>query len=71
MKFQIITDYALRIILCMAQREDKVLPVKEAADAMGIICPMQNSAVFSRRKSGLTKKRLDELDGLIVHSQKT
>lgn len=42
----------MRIILCMAQREDKISPVKKAADVLGITCGYVNKAVIRLRQYG-------------------
>ncbi len=52
MKFQIITDHVLRIILCMAQQEDQVSPVKEVADALGMTYVFFNKVVIWLRQHG-------------------
>ena len=55
MKFQIITDHVLRIILSMANQEDQVSPVKEVADALGMTYGFFYKVVIWLRQHGFLK----------------
>lgn len=59
MKFQITTDYAIRIIIYMAQQGNQVSTAREASKQLGITYSYFNKVVTKIRKAGF----LESLQG--------